>query len=61
MSGSERRDLLIKFADLIERDAEYLSALESLDNGKPLGVGSYYGSKADVSLTIKWYVLLFIL
>lgn len=54
-SGAQRRDLLLKLADLIERDAEYLSNLESLDNGKPLGVGSYYGSKADVGLVTKCY------
>lgn len=55
MNGSARRDLLIKLADLIERDSVYLSNLESLDNGKPLGVGGYYGSVIDVSLTIKCY------
>ena len=53
-SGPERRDLLLKLADLIERDGEYLSNLESLDNGKPLGIGSYYGSKGDVALIVKW-------
>lgn len=54
-SGPERRDLLLKLADLIERDGEYLSNLESLDNGKPLGIGSYYGSKGDVALIVKCY------
>lgn len=33
LSPSDRGALLNKFADLIERDAEYLSQLETLDNG----------------------------
>ena len=35
MSGSERGRLLNKLADLIEKNAEELARLESLDNGKP--------------------------
>lgn len=35
MSAVERSNLLLKLADLIERDAEELAVLECLDNGKP--------------------------
>jgi len=54
MSGSERRDLMLKFADLIERDIEFLMNLESLDNGKPVAAdGKTYGSKNDLRSLIK--------
>jgi len=33
MDATGRRDLLLKLADLIERDREYLEELEALDNG----------------------------
>ncbi|KAL1494406.1 hypothetical protein ABEB36_010009 [Hypothenemus hampei] len=36
MDASERGKLITKFADLIERDAQYLSELETLNSGKPL-------------------------
>ena len=35
MNGYERGNLLLRLADLIERDAEELAVLECLDNGKP--------------------------
>lgn len=35
MDASKRGKLLSKFADLLERDKEYLASLETLDNGKP--------------------------
>ncbi|KFM78573.1 Retinal dehydrogenase 1, partial [Stegodyphus mimosarum] len=35
MDASERGRLLFKFADLIERDIDYIASLEVLDNGKP--------------------------
>jgi aldehyde dehydrogenase (NAD+) len=34
-NGSKRRDLMLKLADLIERNKEELATLETLDNGKP--------------------------
>lgn len=37
MDASARGKLIYKLANLIERDIEYLSNLESLDNGKPYG------------------------
>ena len=38
VSGFERSKLLNKLADLMERDAEELAALESLNNGKPFKI-----------------------
>lgn len=35
MSANERTNLLLRLADLIEREADDLSVLECLDNGKP--------------------------
>lgn len=35
-SPAERKALLLKWADLVERDAEQLALLESLDTGKPI-------------------------
>jgi aldehyde dehydrogenase (NAD+) len=37
MDASGRGKLMYKLADFIERDREHLSALETLDNGKPFG------------------------
>lgn len=51
MSASERGRLLNKFADLIERHADELARLESLDNGKPYAVAL----AADLPLTIACY------
>lgn len=55
MDGTGRRDLILKLADLIERDRDYLVKLESLDNGKPLGHEGQYGSTGDVHLAIQFY------
>eukprot|EP01063_Lacrimia_lanifica_P000312 TRINITY_DN1014_c0_g1_i3.p1 TRINITY_DN1014_c0_g1~~TRINITY_DN1014_c0_g1_i3.p1 ORF type:complete len:519 (+),score=287.39 TRINITY_DN1014_c0_g1_i3:63-1619(+) len=50
-TGPARRDLLLKLADLIEENLEELATLETLDNGKPLGV-----SKAvDLPLVVKCF------
>lgn len=38
VTGFERSRLINKLADLIERDAQELGELESLNNGKPLRV-----------------------
>jgi aldehyde dehydrogenase (NAD+) len=51
MSGSERGRLLYKLADLIEANRKELAALETLDNGKPLGDSI----KADLPLVIACY------
>ncbi|CAH2108459.1 unnamed protein product [Euphydryas editha] len=58
LDASQRGRLLLKLADLIERDVEYLGQLETLDNGKPVAnaIGEagwsaqiirYYAGKAD--------------
>lgn len=36
MDASKRGEMLNKFADLIERDRDYLAALQTAENGKPL-------------------------
>lgn len=38
ITGFERAKLLNKLADLIERDAQELAELESLNNGKPVAI-----------------------
>ena len=50
-SASERGRLLHRLADLIEKHADELAALESLDNGKPVSVAK----AADVALTVGCY------
>jgi aldehyde dehydrogenase (NAD+) len=51
MRASERGRLLYRFADLIEKNAEGLARLESLDNGKPLSIAK----AVDVAKTIACY------
>ncbi len=51
MSASERGKLLNRLADLIEKNADELATLESLDNGKPRHVAR----AADLPLTIACY------
>ena len=51
MAASERGQLLHRLADLIEKHADELARLESLDNGKPYHVAK----AADLPLTIACY------
>jgi aldehyde dehydrogenase (NAD+) len=51
MSASERGKLIHRLADLIEKHADELATLESLDNGKPRHVAS----TADLPLVIACY------
>jgi phenylacetaldehyde dehydrogenase len=51
MSGRERGRLLYRLADLLEEHLEEFAQLESLDNGKPVGVAR----AADVPLTIEHF------
>jgi len=51
ISAAERGRLLNRLADLIERNADELALLESLDNGKPYQVAK----AADLPLTIACY------
>ncbi|XP_071084565.1 aldehyde dehydrogenase, mitochondrial-like [Haliotis cracherodii] len=47
MDASKRAALINKFADLLERDKEYIASLETLDNGKP-----FLDSVDDIGATI---------
>src|SRR5580658_3472435 len=49
--ASERGRLLLRLADLIDRHADELAALESLDNGKPVSVAK----AVDVAATSACY------
>jgi aldehyde dehydrogenase (NAD+) len=49
--GSARRDLMLKLADLIERNREELATLETLDNGKPLNESL----NVDLALVVKCF------
>ncbi|QOJ15294.1 MAG: aldehyde dehydrogenase family protein [Planctomycetia bacterium] len=51
MTASERGRLMYKLADLIDENRKELAALETLDNGKPLGESL----KADLPLTTACY------
>jgi aldehyde dehydrogenase (NAD+) len=51
MSAAERGKLLNRLADLIEKHADELATLESLDNGKP----RHIARAADLPLTIACY------
>eukprot|EP00640_Fibrocapsa_japonica_P002010 CAMPEP_0113937976 /NCGR_PEP_ID=MMETSP1339-20121228/4437_1 /TAXON_ID=94617 /ORGANISM="Fibrocapsa japonica" /LENGTH=535 /DNA_ID=CAMNT_0000940899 /DNA_START=71 /DNA_END=1678 /DNA_ORIENTATION=+ /assembly_acc=CAM_ASM_000762 len=51
MSGRQRGRILYKLADLMEQHADELSALESLDNGKPFT----FSRAADIPLSIDHY------
>ena len=51
MDARERGRCLYRLADLIERHADELAALETLDNGKPIGESR----NADLPLTIDCY------
>jgi aldehyde dehydrogenase (NAD+) len=42
VTGFERSRLINKLADLIERDAQELGELESLNNGKPVRIARYH-------------------
>ncbi|KAL4227778.1 Retinal dehydrogenase 1 [Mactra antiquata] len=48
MNASDRGRLLNKYADLLERDLQYICSLETLDNGKP-----YHTSIGDLTFAIK--------
>src|SRR5271170_6779300 len=47
-SGPERARLLNRLADLIEKHADELAALESMDNGKPVAIAK----AVDVAATV---------
>ncbi len=47
MDASERGRLLLRLADLVERDTEKIAVLDTLDNGKPLTL-----ARAEVSMAV---------
>ncbi|TYZ58899.1 hypothetical protein PybrP1_009503 [[Pythium] brassicae (nom. inval.)] len=49
MAACDRGRLIARFADLVEQNADELSALEALDNGKPCSVAK----SVDVRLVVK--------
>ena len=51
VSPSERRRILWRISDLIERDLEELAELESIDNGKPYAVARV----ADLPLAVDMF------
>ncbi len=54
IAGAERKKVLLRFADLMDKHATELALLETLDMGKPIGDSS----KVDVPLSIqciRWY------
>src|SRR6202453_3302263 len=51
MPASERGRLMHRLADLMEKNADELAALESLDNGKPVSVAK----AVDVAASIDCY------
>merc|ERR1719401_930789 len=55
MNPSGRRDLLLKLADAMEDNREYLAKLESLDNGKPYKNAGYNSYAGDLHLAIACY------
>lgn len=48
-----RRDLLLKLANLVEENKEYLASLEALDNGKPFKNGGYSAYDGDLNLVLQ--------
>lgn len=50
VDGCERRDLLLKLASLVERDADILAALEANDSGKPKDTNAIYDIEEVVAL-----------
>jgi aldehyde dehydrogenase (NAD+) len=51
---SDRRDIILRLASLIEANFDYIAQLESLDNGKPFNTDGY-GSKTDLGNVIKCF------
>ncbi|CAH0399540.1 unnamed protein product [Chilo suppressalis] len=54
MDASQRGVIINRLADLIERDRNYLSSLETLDNGKPF-MAAYYGDVAAMIKNLRYY------
>jgi len=50
-NGCDRRDMLLKLADLVEKHRDQLAKLESLDNGKP----EHVANGVDIGFVIECY------
>lgn len=50
-NGCDRRDLLLRLADLVEKNRVWLAELESLDNGKP----QHVADGVDIGFVIECY------
>jgi aldehyde dehydrogenase (NAD(P)+) len=50
LDGSERRDLLLKLASLVERDQDIIAALEANDSGKPKDTNAIYDVQEVIEL-----------
>ncbi|KAI8064170.1 aldehyde dehydrogenase domain-containing protein [Gongronella butleri] len=53
-SPAERQRLMLKLADLMERDAEEIAQIETLDNGKGISLSRNVDVKASVA-TVRYY------
>ena len=51
VSGPARRDLIMKLANLIEENQDFLAEIESKDNGKPVSIAR----DVDIQLAIKCF------
>jgi aldehyde dehydrogenase (NAD+) len=51
VDGSARRDLMLKLADLLERNKEEMATIETLDNGKPYSESL----NVDLALAVKCF------
>ncbi len=54
LSGAERGRLLHRLADLIERDAALIAAMEALDNGKPFGM-AFHADLPNLTDTFRYF------
>jgi len=50
-NGCDRRDMLFKLAELVDKHREQLAALEALDNGKP----EHVANGVDVGFVVECY------
>jgi len=50
-NGCDRRDMLLRLADLVEKHRDQLAAMESLDNGKP----KHVADGVDIGFVIECY------
>ena len=54
MAPRDRKKVLLKFADLVQQNADELALLETLDNGKPIS-DALNGDLPDAIETLRWH------